>query len=61
MLDTRQGPTKSFSSVRLSVHLSILPFVRLSLTFLKIGLLDFPDIVHDDSWPWYLVIYEARL
>ena len=61
MLDTRQGPTKSFSSVRLSVHLSILPFVRLSLTFLKIGSLDFPDIVHDDSWPWYLVIYEARL
>ena len=34
---------------RPSVCLSILLFVRLSLTFLKIGSLDFPDIVHDDS------------
>ena len=47
--------------IHLSVHLSLRPFVRLSLTFLKIGLLGFPDIVHDDSWPWYLVTYKARL
>ena len=34
------------------VRLSICP----SVSFLKIGSLVFSDIVHDDSWPWYLVI-----
>ena len=28
--------------------------VRLSLSFLKIGSLVFSDIVHNDSWSWYL-------
>ena len=56
-------PTASYEIilVRLSVHLSVRPFVRLSLTFLKIGSLDFPDIVHNDSWSWYLLTYKARL
>ena len=56
-------PTASYEIilVRLSVHLSVRPFVRLSLTFLKIGSLDFPDIVHNDSWSWYLSTYKARL
>ena len=27
---------------------------------LKIGLLVFSDIVHDDSWPWYLVTDRER-
>ena len=36
-----QGPIKSLSCV--------CPFVRPSLSFLKIGSLVFPDIVHDDS------------
>ena len=34
--------------------------VHPSLTFLKIGSLVFSDIVHYDSWPWYLVTAEAR-
>ena len=33
---------------------------RPSLSFLKIGPLVFSDIVHDDSWPWYLVTDRAR-
>ena len=33
---------------------------RPSLGFLKIGWLVFSDIVHEDSWPWYLVTDEAR-
>ena len=33
---------------------------RLSPSFLKIGLLVFSDIVHQDSWPWYLVTDKAR-
>ena len=49
------------SSPSVSVHLSVRPFVRLSLTFLKIGSLDFPDIVQNDSWSWYLLTYKARL
>ena len=31
-----------------------------SPSFLKIGLLVFSDIVHQDSWPWYLVTDKAR-
>ena len=49
-------PMKSLLSVRPSVRCtSVCP----SLSFLKIGPLDFSDIVHDDSWPWYLVTDEA--
>ena len=33
---------------------------RPSLGFLKIGWLVFSDIVHEDSWPWYLVTDGAR-
>ena len=51
-----QRPVKSLSFVCLSVCLSF----RLSLSFLKIGSLVFSGIVHDDSWPWYLVTEEAR-
>ena len=43
-----------------SVCMPVCPSVCPSLNFLKIGLL-FPDIVHDDSWPWYLVTDETRL
>ena len=43
---------KSLSSVGPSVHPS--------LNFLKIESLVFSDIVHDDSWPWYLVTDGAR-
>ena len=39
--------------------LSVYPSVHPSLSFLKIGSL-FSDIVHSDSWPWYLVTDEAR-
>ena len=44
-----QHPMKLLSSV--SVRLSVRP----SLSFLKIGSLLSSDIVHDDSWPWYLM------
>ena len=37
-------------------HLSVRP----SLNFLKIGSLVFSDILHDDSWPWYIVADKAR-
>ena len=37
-------------------RLSVCP----SLSFLRIGWLVFSDIVHDDSWVWYLVTDEAR-
>ena len=43
----RQRPMKSFSSFCLSVRL-------------KFGSLFFSDIVHGDSWPWYLVTNAAR-
>ena len=36
------------------------PSVCPSLSFLKVGSLVCSDIVHDDSWPWYLVTDEAR-
>ena len=39
---------------------SVRPSVRLS-SFLKIESLIFFDIVHDDSWPRYLVTNEARI
>ena len=51
-----QRPMKSLSSACPSVHLSFRP----SLSFLKIGSLVSSDIVHDDSWSWYLVTDKAR-
>ena len=39
--------------------LKSLSFVCLSIC-LKIGLLVFSDIAHDDSWPWNFVTDEAR-
>ena len=39
---------------------SVCPSDRPSLSFLKIGSLVFCDVVHDDSWPWYLVTDKAR-
>ena len=51
-----QHPIKSLSSVSPSVCLSVCP----SLSFLLIGSLDFSDIVHYDSWLWYLVPEKAR-
>ena len=61
-----QRPIKSLScvcfsvclcpSVYLSVHLSIQP----SLSFLKTESLVFSGILHDNSWPWYLVSDAAR-
>ena len=38
------------------------PSFRLSVfhCFLKIGSLFFSDIVHDDSWPWYLATDETK-
>ena len=47
-------------SLRPSVYPSVGPFVPPSLSFLKIGLSVFYDIVHDDSWPWYLGTEGAR-
>ena len=45
----------------MSVCPSVCPAVRPSLTFLKTESLAFSDIVHDDSWPWYLVTDQARI
>ena len=60
----RQRPMKSLTSVCLSIRLSICPSVRPSfrpsVSFLKIESLAFCDIIHDDSWSWYLVNYGAR-
>ena len=50
-LDVSRTAPCEITLVRLSVCPSVLP----SLSFLKIGSLVFSDIVHDDSWPWYLV------
>ena len=52
-LDISQTASFEITRVRLSA--------RPSLSFLKIGWLVFSHIVHDDSWPWYLVTNEARL
>ena len=58
-----------FPSVYPSLHLSILPVVcpsvhlsvRPSITnFSQDWIITFSDIVHDDSWPWYLVVDKAR-
>ena len=46
-------------SVCLSVYLSVCLSARPSLTFLKIGSLAFSEIVHDDSWPRYVVTDRA--
>ena len=46
--------------VCLSICPSMCPSVRPSLSFLKIRSLVFSDIVHDDSWSWYLVTDWAR-
>ena len=48
---------KSLSSVCLSVCLSIRPSVT---KFSQDCIIAFTVIVHDDSWPGYLVIDEAR-
>ena len=42
------------------VHLSGCLSVRPSLNYLKIGSLGFSDILHNGSWPQYLVTNEAR-
>ena len=47
--------TASYEISLICVCLSICLSICLSLSFLKIGSLVFSDIVHDDSWPWYLV------
>ena len=39
---------------------SVYQSVRLPLSFLKIRSLVFPDTVHDDSWPYYLVADKSR-
>ena len=36
------------------------PFARPSLNFLNIGSLVLFNILHDNSWPWYLVTDKAR-
>ena len=46
-------------SVCLSVGWSVCLSARLSLTFLKTGSLAFSEIVHDDSWPRYVVTDQA--
>ena len=48
-------------SARLSVCLSICQSARLSINkFFQDWIISFfSDIVHDDSWPWYLVTDEA--
>ena len=46
--------------VCLHIRLSVCVSVRQSLSFLKTGSLAFPDIVHDDGWPWYLVTDAVR-
>ena len=45
---------------RSSVNLSVRLFVCPSLNVLKIEPLVFYDILHFDTWPWYLVTREAR-
>ena len=59
MLSVSQIASIKITLVQLSgclcVYLSVCPL----LNFLKIGSLIFAGIVHDNSWPWYLVIDEA--
>ena len=60
MLDISQTTSYEITHVCLTILLSVCLSIRLSLSFLRIGSLVFADIVHDDSWPWYLVTDEAR-
>ena len=55
-LDVVRAASYEITLVRQSVCLSVRP----SLNYFKIGSLVFSDIVHGDSWPWYLVTDEAR-
>ena len=48
------------TSVCLAICLSVHPSVQPSLSFLKIRSVIFNDIVHDDSWPWYLETDKVR-
>ena len=54
-----QHPMESLS-VCLSVQVSVYLSIHLSLSFCKIESLVFSDIVHDDSWPKYLVTEGVR-
>ena len=49
---------KSLSSICLC--LPVCPTVRPFLSFLKMVSLVSSDIVHDNSWPWYLVTDGVR-
>ena len=53
-----QRPMKSLSSICLC--LPVCPTVRPFLSFLKMVSLVSSDIVHDNSWPWYLVTVGVR-
>ena len=53
MLDVSWTASYEITLVRPSVRLS-------DESDFKIGSLVLSDIVHDDSWPWYLVTNEAR-
>ena len=55
-LDVNWTASYEVTLILLSAVLSVRP----SLNFLKIGSSGFPDIGHDDSWPWYLVADEPR-
>ena len=46
-------------SVRLSVSVCLCSSIYLSQSFFKIGSLFF-SIIHDNSWPWYLVTDDSR-
>ena len=50
------APLSICSSLSLSIPLSVRP----SLSFLKIGSIVISDIVHDYTWPRYVVTVEAR-
>ena len=60
MLDISRTLSCKITLVHLSVFGPIAPPICLSLSFFKIRPLVFCDIVHNDSWPWYLVTDEAR-
>ena len=60
MLEVSEAASYEITLVHLSTCLSIHPSVCPLLKFLKIvSFVFFADIVHDDSWPWYLVTDEA--
>ena len=57
-IEARRKPDSVlWNHARPCVRPSVCPW----LSFLKTGSLVFSDIVHDDSWQWYLVTSEARL